>query len=159
MVSSLEVVAPAEIESNWSSPPIKRSRSYDDDDDGDDDGDYIVHHRSSRRRLSSYSLREEESIVSAEETSFQAGSSRRRRKRYVHQRSSRRDEGYEVIEKPMDEIVVRDIDLQAERDKLMAEYGLLYGRKCVILEKRDQVEKELRGVEFARKLLVDVDGP
>eukprot|EP00984_Skeletonema_dohrnii_P008632 scaffold3203_cov95-Skeletonema_dohrnii-CCMP3373.AAC.1 len=150
LVSSLEVVAPAEIESNWSSPPLKRSRTYEDD--------YMTPHRSSRRRMSTYSLREEESIVSAEETSFQAGSSRRRRKRYVHQRSSRRDEGYEeVFEKPMDEIIVRDdIDsMQAERDKLMAEYGALYGRKCVILEKRDQVEKELRGMEFARKLLAD----
>mmetsp|Transcript_13178 Transcript_13178/g.26818 ORF Transcript_13178/g.26818 Transcript_13178/m.26818 type:complete len:669 (-) Transcript_13178:221-2227(-) len=152
LVSSLEVVAPAEIESNWSSPPLKRSRTYEDD--------YMTPHRSSRRRMSTYSLREEESesIVSAEETSFQAGSSRRRRKRYVHQRSSRRDEGYEeVFEKPMDEIIVRDdIDsMQVERDKLMAEYGALYGRKCVILEKRDQVEKELRGMEFARKLLAD----
>lgn len=148
LVSSLEVVSPAEMESNWSSPPLKRSRSNEDD--------YMTPHRSKRRRMSAYSLREEESIVSAEETSFQAGSSRRRRKRYVHQRSSRRDEGYEeVIEKPMDEIIVRDIDMQAERDMLMAEYGALYGRKCVLLEKRDQVERELRGMEFARKLLED----
>ena len=148
LVSSLEVVSPAEMESNWSSPPLKRSRSYGDD--------YMTPHRSKGRRMSAYSLREEESIVSAEETSFQAGSSRRRRKRYVHQRSSRRDEGYEeVIEKPMDEIIVTDIDMQAERDMLMAEYGALYGRKCVLLEKRDQVERELRGMEFARKLLED----
>lgn len=157
LVSSLEVVAPAEIESrNWSSASLKRSRSYEDEDE------YNTPRRSSRRRLSAYSRREEESIVSAEEeTSFQAGSSkRRRRKRYVHQRSSRRDEGYEeVIEKPMEEIIVRDIDMQAERDQLMAEYGALYGRKCVLLEKRDQVEKELRGMEFARKLLKDVDDP
>ncbi|KAL7429650.1 hypothetical protein ACHAXM_001801 [Skeletonema potamos] len=151
LVSSLEVVAPAEIETNWSSPSLKRSRSYEDD--------YITPHRSSTRRLSTYSLREEESIVSAEdETSFQVGSARLRRKRYVHQRSSRRDEGYELIEKPMDEVVVKEIDLQVERDKLMAEYGLLYGRKCVILEKRDQLEKELRGMEFAKKILTDVGG-
>ena len=157
LVSSLEVVAPAEIESrNWSSASLKRSRSYEDDDE------YNTPRRSSRRRLSAYSRSEEESIVSAEEeTSFQADSSkRRRRKRYVHQRSSRRDESYEeVIEKPMEEIIVRDIDMQAERDQLMAEYGVLYGRKCVLLEKRDQVEKELRGMEFARKLLKDVDDP
>ncbi|KAL7494771.1 hypothetical protein ACHAWT_003344 [Skeletonema menzelii] len=152
LVSSLEVVAPAEMESNWSSPPLRESRSYEDD--------YMTQHRSPRRRLSAYSLREEESIVSAEETSFQAGSSRRRRKRYVHQRSSRHDEGYEeVIEKPMDEIIVRDVDIQAERDMLMAEYGALYGRKCVLLEKRNQVEKELREMEFARKLLEDAGDP
>ncbi|KAK1733513.1 hypothetical protein QTG54_015801 [Skeletonema marinoi] len=150
VVSSLEFVSPSEMESNWSSPPLKRSQSYGDD--------YMTPHRSKGRRMPAYSLREEDSVASAEETSFQAGSSRRRRKRYVHQRSSRRDESYEeVIEKPMDEIIVRgDIDsMQAERDKLMAEYGALYGRKCVILEKRDQVEKELRGMEFARKLLAD----
>ena len=153
LVSSLEVVAPVEIESsNWSSPPLKRSRSYHGDED-----EYMTSHRSSRRRLSAYSRREEESIVSAaEETSFRASSSRRRRKRYVHQRSSRRDVGYEdVMEKPMEEIIVRDIDMQAERDQLMAEYGALYGRKCVLLEKRDQVEKELRAMEFARKHLED----
>lgn len=36
----------------------------------------------------------------------------------------------------MDKVVVKDIYLQAERDnKLMAEYGALYGHKCVIWRK------------------------
>jgi hypothetical protein len=181
-VNSLEIVAPAEIASNWSSPSLKTS--------GSDEDDYTTPNRSSRRRPTTLSSsqhhsypdrdsmlmnREEESIVSAEETSYQAGSVRRRRKCYIHQRSSRRDEGYELIEKPrrkggsytyhsvidekpVEEIITGDIDLQAERDRLMAEYGQLYGRKCVILEKRAQVEKELRGVEFDTLLLTDFGG-
>jgi hypothetical protein len=134
------------------------------------DDDYYMAPKSNnsfrKRRLSAYSLREEESIVSAEEeTSYHVGVGRRRRKRYVHQRSSRRADGYELIEeKPMDEVIVRGgdniIDLQAERDSLMAEYGRLYGIKSVILEKRAQVETELRGMEFATKLLTDAaSGP
>ena len=51
------------------------------------------------------------------------------------------------------------LQFQAECDQLMAEYGALYGRKCVLREKRDQVEKELRGMEFARKLLENLEDP
>ena len=38
-------------------------------------------------------------------------------------------------------------DLQKEHDQLMAEYGRLYGKKCLIVEKKTQLEYELRAMQ------------
>lgn len=58
--------------------------------------------------------------------------------------------------KPVEEIVVappRSVALAAtsaerrrERDRLMAEYGRLYGRRCAIFQRRAQLECELRAI-------------
>eukprot|EP00970_Alexandrium_tamarense_P002664 scaffold375_cov200-Alexandrium_tamarense.AAC.5 len=59
--------------------------------------------------------------------------------------------------KPMNEIIIApsqsltkyqmNKDLQKEHDQLMAEYGRLYGKKCLIVEKKTQLEYELRAMQ------------
>ena len=52
----------------------------------------------------------------------------------------------------MNEIIVAapsqlDRHADSERDRLMAEYGRLYGRRCWIFERKARLEYELRAIQ------------
>jgi len=64
-----------------------------------------------------------------------------------------------TIDKPMNEIIIapsqptstlvnyrQNVEIQRERDKLLAEYGRLYGRRCAIFERQSRLEYELRAI-------------